>query len=101
MKKLTADGDYTMPVLSEQEKQELISFAKVVSKDWGKAGPHSKLIQIALASLTAEPVGYGFREDIDLMKKGQMVNGAMTVRCQGEQALFTATPVPVKQEGEQ
>lgn len=93
--------DCTMPILSEQEKQELISFAKVISKDWGNAGPHSKLIQIALAALMSTPVVHEAE-----------INGVMSSVTKSHfddcekygiktRKLYTVPPVPVKQEGEQ
>lgn len=52
-------------------------------------------IKLALASLEAEPIGFAFADDVDLMRKKIKVCGMLTVRHQGEVALYTAPPAPV------
>ncbi|MBJ6482752.1 DUF551 domain-containing protein [Enterobacter hormaechei] len=52
-------------------------------------------IKLALASLEAEPIGFAFADDVDLMRKKIKVGGMLTVRHQGEVALYTAPPAPV------
>ncbi|WP_176690519.1 hypothetical protein [Enterobacter kobei] len=50
------------------------------------------LLKIALASLEAEPIGFAFADDVDLMRKKNKIGGMLTVRHHGEVALFTAPP---------
>ncbi len=77
--------DYTMPVLSEREREALISLAKIEVKRWKSCADQQRggfmveLMEIALAALTAKTTGYTY--------------------CGLD--LYTAPPVPVKQEGEQ
>lgn len=71
--------NYTMPVLSEHEKQRLINFCKADLSNWSPDGDYYPLLRIALAALTAKPV-----DPADCF-------------CE----LYPAPPVPVKQEGEQ
>lgn len=52
-------------------------------------------LRIALASLKAEPIGFAFADDVDLMRKKIKVGGMLTVRHQGEVALYTAPPARV------
>lgn len=52
-------------------------------------------MKLALASLEAEPIGFAFADDVDLMRKKIKVGGMLTVRHQGEVALYTAPPAPV------
>lgn len=54
-----------------------------------------ELARIALASLEAESIGFAFADDVDLMRKKIKVGGMLTVRHQGEVALYTAPPAPV------
>lgn len=48
--------------------------------------------QVALAALTAEPVGFCFKSDLDLMLNKIMISGMMTVRYSGEHPLYTTPP---------
>ncbi|WP_207781696.1 hypothetical protein [Enterobacter hormaechei] len=54
-----------------------------------------ELARIALASLEADPIGFAFADDVDLMRKKIKVGRMLTVRHQGEVALYTAQPAPV------
>lgn len=78
-------SDYSMPVLSEQEREALISLAKIEVKRWKSCADQQRggfmveLMEIALAALTAKPV-----DPADCF-------------CE----VYLAPPVPVKQEGEQ
>lgn len=99
--------NYTMPVLSEQEREDLKKFILLPKDESVPNYPIEEIkkyvmlsMEIALAALMAKPVGCGFREDIHLMKNRRMVNGSMTLKYHGEEALFTAPAVPVKKESE-
>ena len=103
-------ADYSMPVLSEQERkidiaqclEELAALEKNLIT-WGdnwKDYIESKIRRqkIALAALTANPVAY--KDSLGCFvtpRKGELLIQ------EGEAAypLFMAPPVPVKQEGEQ
>lgn len=103
--------DYTMPVLSEQEREKAIVACKdeighlkqmvAAAKSGGRysaTGYQSQLIrqQIALAALTAEPVAY-------VTYKGYLLHAADPKLAEYSEPspLYDAPPVPVKQEGEQ
>lgn len=49
---------YEMPALSEEQKEKLIEFIRGEQEMWTVEGDYSTVLRIALASLTAEPVGY-------------------------------------------
>lgn len=119
MKKLTAECDYTMPVLSEHEKayeiemcESEIERLEITLKSGGSDTPHhvkSALVRqkIALATLTAMPMG---RVDCGEYDDSGSHPDAKVV-CLHDQAdwenfadgtlLWLAPSVPVKQEGEQ
>ncbi|MGP2520502.1 hypothetical protein ACTUSX_11515 [Pantoea ananatis] len=48
--------------------------------------------EVALAALKAEPVGFCFRSDLNLMLNKIMVSGMMTVRYSGEHPLYAIPP---------
>ena len=101
-------SDYSMPVLSEQERQELIEqteecitnlsrWVKNFSED-RDAKRDLKVYQIALAALTAEPVAFGYEDG--LFECGGKISSTATRHYVNP--LYAAPPVPViKQEGEQ
>lgn len=100
--------DYSMPVLSEREREELLSGAvrmeDIIGSSLGEMSGEAldmavlelKLIRIALAALTAKPVAY--KDSLGCFvtpRKGELLIQ------EGEAAypLFMAPPVPViKQE---
>lgn len=103
--------NYTMPVLSEQEKihaiydaEERVQALKLYCKlnpDDKQAAADFLLMRIALASLTAKPVVHEAE-----------INGVMSSVTKSHfddcekygiktRKLYTFPPVPVKQEGEQ
>jgi len=107
MKKLTAECDYTMPVLSEQEKLVLIDNAMVFltrvkcgNLEASKFDVYQA--QIALAALTAKPVGYVSNFSMELAADGRLghISNHMVAGLEGSY-VYTTPPVPVKQEGEQ
>lgn len=110
--------DYTMPVLSEQERDDLKKFI-LLSKD--ESAPNYSIeeikrymrlsMKIALAALNAEPVS-----GVIQMRGGVVMDGSVHLNSNSYRALtglrkmklmpvgtkfYTAPPVPVKQEGEQ
>lgn len=107
--------DYTMPVLSEQEREELIEKCKaaIVSlTPWrGVSEAKSRIcFEIALASLTAKPYGYVAESPCSSGYGGMMHEFSIDRRDVEEDAaehegfvitLYASPPVPVKQEGEQ
>lgn len=54
-----------------------------------------RAMKLALASLEAEPIGFAFADDLDLMRKKKKIGGMLTVRHHGEIAVYTAPPAPV------
>jgi len=92
-------SDYSMPVLSEQERQELIGLAAIEVKRWEIADGKQymvELMNIALAGLTAEPVAFGYEGG--LFECGGKISSTATRHYVNP--LYTAPPVPViKQEG--
>lgn len=109
--------DYTMPVLSEQEREELIEKCKaaIVSlTPWrGVSEAKSRIcFEIALAALTAKPVAMRYRWEPPHMKMpdGTPFTGDWKIVPDAEIAnpgkdyrrvcLYETPPVPVKQEGE-
>lgn len=86
-------SEYSMPVLSEQERQELIGLATIEVKRWEIADGKQymvELMNIALAALTAKPVAWGVNDTRCHTHEGA-----------GYFPLYEIPPVPVKQEGEQ
>lgn len=112
-------NNYSMPALSEQEREELIKFLDFLVS--GSAGQHKVIYQISLAALTAEPPvlqpvmfidGNISPDDADkLAKVIQGFNGederplakmARIIRENPQPTNQCDMPlVPVKQEGEQ
>jgi hypothetical protein len=83
--------EWLLRTIAELE-EERDSMLGVVNEDAAMALAAMKL---ALASLEAEPIGFAFADDVDLMRKKIKVGGMLTVRHQGEVALYTAPPAPV------
>lgn len=91
--------------MSTITREQLIPLAQEDVAKWRDAMKHNvnteyaairlRLAEIALASLEAEPIGFAFADDVDLMRKKIKVGGMLTVRHQGEAALYTAPPAPV------
>ena len=48
---------YEMPVLTEEQKEQLIEFIRGEQEVWSLEGHYSTVLRIALAALSAEPVG--------------------------------------------
>jgi len=100
--------DYSMPVLSEQEKLVLIDNAMVFltrvkcgNLEASKFDVYQA--QIALASLTAKPVT---RVNADQMHRvcleaTRHLDKYKAMAVEVNKLLMRTTPVPVKQEGEQ
>ena len=92
---------YSMPVLSEQERDFLVNMAKIEIRRWGnladqqRGGYMADLMKIALASLTATPVAYEVKGLLcHTLDEAEIYVG-------DPEPLYDAPPVPVKQEGEQ
>ena len=85
--------NYTMPVLTEQERENLIALARIEVKRWDIADGKQymvELMNIALAALTAKPVAWGVNDTRCHTHEGA-----------GYFPLYEIPPVPViKQEGE-
>ena len=103
---------HSMPVLSEQEREDLIEKCKaaIVSlTPWrGVSEAKSRIcFEIALAALTAEPVAFTEKHEISNMHAtGLYLRAWPTDRARNEVegytvGVYTMPPVPVKQEGEQ
>ncbi|WP_445153288.1 DUF551 domain-containing protein [Enterobacter hormaechei] len=91
-------AEFTKEQLIKQAKKNIEVLRGAVEKIPGASDAaviHLKLAEIALASLGAEPIGFAFADDVDLMRKKIKVGGMLTVRHQGEVALYTAPPAPV------
>lgn len=106
---------HTMPVLSEQEREEDIARCledialleenlRLWGCDWkGLISSQIRRQKIALAALTAEPYAYADAKAIIRMTRGSSrfftaFPEMSASKCIG---LFIDPPVPVKQEGEQ
>lgn len=104
--------DYTMPVLSEQEREAYIGTIKTCMRSISEEADENlqfeyDILKIALASLTAKPIEYltwhqGCRAPDDC-EDYSVVASKGKKSCDGSDAfpVYTAPPVPVKQEGEQ
>ena len=105
--------NYTMPVLSEQEREALIAEIKYNRENCFLSKRTEVLMQIALAALTAKPVAMRYRWEPPFMKMpdGSPFTGDWKIVTDAAIAnpgkdyrrvcLYEAPPVPVKQEGEQ
>lgn len=90
--------DYTMPVLSEQERDKLTDYCKYRISELAEYSLQAKCLKIALAALTAEPVAFGYEDG--LFECGGKISSTATRHYVNP--LYAAPPVPViKQEGEQ
>ena len=93
-------SEYSMPVLSEQEREDLIGLAMIEVKRWKCADGKQymvELMNIALAALTAEPMAFGYEDG--LFECGGKISSTATRHYVNP--LYTAPPVPViKQKGE-
>jgi len=96
--------NYTMPVLTEQERENLIALARIEVKRWDIADGKQymvELMNIALAALTAKPE-YFYRIRSDGGREGPLHESETeSVRKKSWEPLYTAPTVPVTQEGEQ
>lgn len=64
--------EYSMPVLSEQEREDLIGLAMIEGKRWKCADGKQymvELMNIALAALTAESVAFCSQRGLDVRDK--------------------------------
>lgn len=102
-------SNYTMPVLSEQEKQSLISFCESEMPYWSPDGDFYPLFGIALAALTAEPVAFCSQRGLDVRDKITAFTCPESAEAYAKTAgwieitpLYTGpAALVIKQEGEQ
>jgi len=99
-------SDYSMPVLSEQERKALISLAKIEVKRWKSCADQQRggfmveLMEIALAALNAEPVG--FIRPFTPFTFGKSSGAIFKDETRHYyRPVYLSPPVPVKQEGGQ
>lgn len=88
--------NYTMPVLSEEDRERLIKYCEYRIKELAGYSLQGKCLQIALAALTAKPVE-------NVIYKGHLLHPSeLRLSAHSEPELYySVPPVPVKQEGEQ
>lgn len=89
-----------MPALTDEQRQELIEFAKKEFQCWNDGGPYQQLLQIALAAMTAPAMGRVNRGEVS--DSNEYLDAR--VECLHDQAdwenfqdgylLYPAPPVP-------
>lgn len=106
-------SNYQMPVLTEQEKEDLpIECFRMIADAMKRGASYRQVVQmklarIALAALTAKPVAVTDTAEINGLDDPSWVGNFLPVGFKGiddgtEVLLYTAPTVPViKQEGEQ
>lgn len=104
--------EYQMPVLSEQDRKNLIGLARIEVKRWSSIADQQRgrfmaeLMQIALAALTAKPVAVTDKSEVNGLSEDGWVGNFLAPDFRGidvgcEVYLYAVPPVTVKQEGEQ
>jgi len=87
-----------MKPITEQWKQHLIAQCKVVMSVKSKGSPEYFIAEIALASLTAVPVGFCKQYDVEALQRGEFA-GISPDDPECRVSLYTAPPVPVIPDG--
>ena len=85
-----------MKPITEQRRHELIALANIELTEWDLNSDHYKLVEIALASLTAQPVGYTWDRGINCEIPAADLNDDAPLGVD----LYAAPPVPVIEMGD-